>query len=87
MAEVSSLGKGDLTRVGMALFPRQMPALFEDDAPFTYPDGTPIPHGLTLMLACARHITASEARSLLIEAWRGGKDNRAQRRQRKKKCR
>lgn len=66
----------------------EMPPLFEgDDVPLTYPDGSYIPVGLTFLLATQEHITTSEARRRMIEAWRGGQGNRAQRRQRKKKCR
>ena len=65
----------------------KMPPLFEDDVPLTYPDGSYIPVGLTFLLAHQDKITMSEARRRMIEAWRGGKGNRAQRRQRKKKCR
>lgn len=68
----------------MTLFPRQFPPLFNDDTPYTYPDGSRIPINLALTLANQRHITVSEARDILIEGWRGGKGNRAQRRQRKK---
>ena len=67
----------------------KMPPLFDYDAPFTYPDGSPIPAGLAILLATQEHITTSEARRLMIEAWRGGRGNRAQRRRemRRKKCR
>lgn len=65
----------------------KMPPLFDDDVPFTYPDGSHIPVGLTFFLAHQDKITLSEARRRMIEAWRGGQGNRAQRRQRKKKCR
>lgn len=58
----------------------KMPPLFEDDVPLTYPDGSHIPVGLTFLLATQEHITTSEARRRMIEAWRGGKGNRAQRR-------
>ena len=71
----------------MAVNLNKMPPLFEDDVPLTYPDGSHIPVGLTFLLATQEHITTSEARMRLIEAWRGGKGNRAQRRQRRKKCR
>lgn len=64
-----------------------MPTLFEDDVPLTYPDGSHIPVGLTFFLAHQDKITLSEARRRMNEAWRGGQGNRAQRRQRKKKCR
>ena len=64
----------------MTLFPRQFPPLFQDDAPYAYPDGSRIPIDLVLILANQRHITVSEARDILIEGWRGGKGNRAQRR-------
>ena len=65
----------------------KMPPLFDDDVPFTYPDGSHIPVGLAFLLATQEHITLSEARLRMIETWRGGKGNRAQRRQRKKKYR
>lgn len=66
----------------------EIPPLFDgDDVPLTYPDGSHIPVGLTLLLATQEHITTSEARRRMIESWRGGQGNRAQRRQRKKKCR
>lgn len=66
----------------------EMPPLFDgDDVPLTYPDGSHIPVGLTFLLAHQEHITTSEARRRMIEAWRGGQGNRAQRRQRRKKCR
>ena len=66
----------------------EMPPLFYgDEVPLRYPDGTWIPCSLVFMLAHQDKITLSEARMRLIEAWRGGKGNRAQRRQRKKKCR
>ena len=65
----------------------KMPTLFDDDVPFTYPDGSHIPVGLAFLLATQEHITLSEARLRMIDTWRGGKGNRAQRRQRKKKCR
>lgn len=68
----------------MTLFPRQFPPLFNDDTPYAYPDGSPIPVGLAFLLATQEHITTSEARRRMIEAWRGGHGNRAQRRQRKK---
>lgn len=59
----------------------EMPPLFEgDDVPLTYPDGSYIPVGLTFLLAHQEHITTSEARRRMIEAWRGGQGNRAQRR-------
>ena len=64
-----------------------MPPLFEDGVLLTYPDGSHIPVGLTFFLAHQDKITLSEARRCMIEAWRGGQGNRAQRRQRKKKCR
>ena len=64
----------------MTLFPRQFPPLFQDDTPYTYPDGSRIPIDLVLTLANQRQITVSEARDILIEGWRGGKGNRAQRR-------
>ena len=51
-----------------------------DDVPLTYPDGSYIPVGLTLMLAWSEHITISEARRRMIEAWRGGQGNRESRR-------
>ena len=84
MDEYTTMGKDDLRRVGMTLFPRQFPSLFRDDTPYTYPDGSRIPFDLVMALAIQRHISVSEARDLLIEGWRGGKGNRAQRRQRKK---
>lgn len=66
----------------------EMPPLFDgDEVPLTYPDGSYIPVGLTFLLAHQDKITLSEARRRMIEAWRGGPGNRAQRRQRKKKCR
>lgn len=71
----------------MAVNLNKMPPLFEDDGPFTYPDGSHIPVGLAFLLATQEHITTGEARRRMFEAWRGGKGNRAQRRQRKKKCR
>jgi len=71
----------------MAVNLNKMPPLFDDDVPLTYPDGSHIPVGLTFLLAHQDKITMSEARRRMIEAWRGGKGNRAQRRQRKKKCR
>lgn len=58
----------------------KMPPLFEDDVPLTYPDGSPIPVGLAFLLATQEHITVNEARRRMIEAWRGGNGNRAQRR-------
>lgn len=58
----------------------KMPLLFDDDVPLTYPDGSHIPVGLTFLLATQEHITTSEARRRMIEAWRGGRGNRAQRR-------
>ena len=65
----------------------KMPPLFDDDVPFTYPDGSHIPVGLAFLLATQEHITLSEARLRMIDTWRDGQGNRAQRRQRKKKCR
>ena len=64
----------------------KMPPLFDDDGPYTYPDGSPIPVGMAIMLACSEHISTNEALQRLYDGW-NGKGNRAQRRQRKKKCR
>lgn len=64
----------------------KMPPLFDDDVPFTYPDGSPIPVGMAIMLACSEHISINEALQRLYDGW-NGKGNRAQRRQRRKKCR
>lgn len=64
----------------------KMPPLFDDDGPYTYPDGSPIPVGMAIMPACSEHISTNEALQRLYDGW-NGKGNRAQRRQRKKKCR
>ena len=48
----------------------KMPPPFEDDVPLNFPDGSHIPVGLTLLLATQEHITLSEARRSMIEAWR-----------------
>ncbi len=59
----------------------EMLPLFDgDEVPLTYPDGSYIPVSLAFLLATQEHITTSEARRRMIEAWRGGRGNRAQRR-------
>lgn len=64
----------------------KMPPLFEDDVPYKYPDGSHIPVGMAIMLAYSEHISTNEALRRLYDGW-NGKGNRAQRRQRRKKCR